>query len=188
MYVPQNSDFSRENRDNTLSCCGERPHRRPIPYTPVAHERMVAEFHCGTYPCSGFPSCGPQLNKCGRFLVDGSKVGLWCARVKGQRLKFKLHHYRARQLPDGGLWTYEAKLDGYRCLAATQAVPRANQVQQRLTRVTGLYRYYRQSRNTWTRLGPCTSDRMTICSKTSTAAQSTKRNLPSVTSGQPRER
>jgi bifunctional non-homologous end joining protein LigD len=23
-----------------------------------------------------------------------------------------------RELPDGGLWTYEAKLDGYRCLAA----------------------------------------------------------------------
>jgi len=23
-----------------------------------------------------------------------------------------------RVLPDGGLWTYEAKLDGYRCLAA----------------------------------------------------------------------
>jgi ATP-dependent DNA ligase len=22
-----------------------------------------------------------------------------------------------RELPDGGLWTYEAKLDGYRCLA-----------------------------------------------------------------------
>jgi ATP-dependent DNA ligase len=23
-----------------------------------------------------------------------------------------------RELPDGGLWTYEGKLDGYRCLAA----------------------------------------------------------------------
>ena len=23
-----------------------------------------------------------------------------------------------RELPDGGLWSYEAKLDGYRCLAA----------------------------------------------------------------------
>jgi len=23
-----------------------------------------------------------------------------------------------RELPDGGAWTYEAKLDGYRCLAA----------------------------------------------------------------------
>jgi bifunctional non-homologous end joining protein LigD len=26
-----------------------------------------------------------------------------------------------RQLPDGGAWTYEAKLDGYRCLAAKRA-------------------------------------------------------------------
>ena len=26
-----------------------------------------------------------------------------------------------RELPDGGLWTYEAKLDGYRCLAANRA-------------------------------------------------------------------
>ena len=25
-----------------------------------------------------------------------------------------------RELPDGGLWTYEAKLDGYRCLAANR--------------------------------------------------------------------
>jgi bifunctional non-homologous end joining protein LigD len=25
-----------------------------------------------------------------------------------------------RELPNGGLWTYEAKLDGYRCLAAKQ--------------------------------------------------------------------
>lgn len=25
-----------------------------------------------------------------------------------------------RGLPDGALWTYEAKLDGYRCLAAKQ--------------------------------------------------------------------
>jgi ATP-dependent DNA ligase len=25
-----------------------------------------------------------------------------------------------RELPDGGLWSYEAKLDGYRCLAATR--------------------------------------------------------------------
>jgi ATP-dependent DNA ligase len=27
-----------------------------------------------------------------------------------------------RELPDGGQWTYEAKLDGYRCLAAKQAI------------------------------------------------------------------
>ena len=27
-----------------------------------------------------------------------------------------------RELPDGGAWTYEAKLDGYRCLAAKRAV------------------------------------------------------------------
>jgi len=26
-----------------------------------------------------------------------------------------------RELPDGGAWTYEAKLDGYRCLAAKRA-------------------------------------------------------------------
>jgi bifunctional non-homologous end joining protein LigD len=26
-----------------------------------------------------------------------------------------------RELPDGGLWTYEAKFDGYRCLAAKRA-------------------------------------------------------------------
>lgn len=26
-----------------------------------------------------------------------------------------------RELPDGGAWTYEAKLDGYRCLAANRA-------------------------------------------------------------------
>jgi ATP-dependent DNA ligase len=26
-----------------------------------------------------------------------------------------------RELPDGGLWTYEAKLDGYRCLAAKRS-------------------------------------------------------------------
>ena len=26
-----------------------------------------------------------------------------------------------RVLPDGGLWTYEAKLDGYRCLAAKRS-------------------------------------------------------------------
>jgi bifunctional non-homologous end joining protein LigD len=25
-----------------------------------------------------------------------------------------------RELPDGGAWTYEAKLDGYRCLAANR--------------------------------------------------------------------
>jgi ATP-dependent DNA ligase len=29
-----------------------------------------------------------------------------------------------RELPDGGLWTYEAKLDGYRCLAASSVVRR----------------------------------------------------------------
>jgi ATP-dependent DNA ligase len=27
-----------------------------------------------------------------------------------------------RELPDGGLWTYEAKLDGYRCLAANRII------------------------------------------------------------------
>ena len=26
-----------------------------------------------------------------------------------------------RELPDGGKWTYEAKLDGYRCLAAKRS-------------------------------------------------------------------
>jgi ATP-dependent DNA ligase len=26
-----------------------------------------------------------------------------------------------RELPDGGAWTYEAKLDGYRCLAAKRS-------------------------------------------------------------------
>jgi hypothetical protein len=26
-----------------------------------------------------------------------------------------------RELPDGGLWSYEAKLDGYRCLAARRS-------------------------------------------------------------------
>jgi bifunctional non-homologous end joining protein LigD len=26
-----------------------------------------------------------------------------------------------RQLPDGGEWSYEAKLDGYRCLAARRS-------------------------------------------------------------------
>jgi ATP-dependent DNA ligase len=26
------------------------------------------------------------------------------------------------ELPDGGLWTYEAKFDGYRCLAAKLSV------------------------------------------------------------------
>src|SRR6266540_6365195 len=26
-----------------------------------------------------------------------------------------------RELPDGGLWSYEAKLDGYRCLAAKRS-------------------------------------------------------------------
>ena len=26
-----------------------------------------------------------------------------------------------RELPDSGLWTYEAKLDGYRCLAAKRS-------------------------------------------------------------------
>jgi len=27
------------------------------------------------------------------------------------------------ELPDGGAWSYEAKLDGYRCLAATITAP-----------------------------------------------------------------
>jgi ATP-dependent DNA ligase len=27
-----------------------------------------------------------------------------------------------KELPDGGAWSYEAKLDGYRCLAANRSV------------------------------------------------------------------
>ena len=32
-----------------------------------------------------------------------------------------------RQLPDDGKWTYEAKLDGYRCLVAKREGGRASQ-------------------------------------------------------------
>jgi ATP-dependent DNA ligase len=32
-----------------------------------------------------------------------------------------MHVSPVRQLPNGGNWTYEAKLDGYRCLAAKRS-------------------------------------------------------------------
>ena len=35
-----------------------------------------------------------------------------------QRFIEPMYAEAARELPDGGAWTYEAKLDGYRCLAA----------------------------------------------------------------------